>query len=151
MNFTFVPVTCGAAFKNKGVQTLLDAVVDYLPSPLDVPPIKGIKPGKEEIEVERKADDNAPFSLPRLQDHGRPVRRLDHLLPHLFGQARIAARRCINSTRDRKERVGRMLLMHANSREDVKEAYHRRHRRPGGAEGNAHRRHAVRSAASGHP
>ena len=63
IGFVFVPVTCGAAFKNKGVQTLLDAVVDFLPSPLDVPPIKGIKPGKVEEIVERKADDNAPLSL----------------------------------------------------------------------------------------
>ena len=121
IGFVFVPVTCGAAFKNKGVQTLLDAVVDYLPSPLDIPPIKGIKPGKVEEIVERKADDNAPLSL-------LAFKIMDDTFVGSITFCRIYSGRLesgttlLNSTRDRKERVGRMLLMHANSREDVKEA-----------------------------
>ena len=117
----FFPVLCGSAFKNKGVQPLLDAVVDYLPSPLDVPPIKGIdaKRQRSRAQAGRQRADVAA----RLQDHGRSVRRHHHLLPHLFGHARRAAPACINSTKERKERIGRMLLMHANNREDIKEAY----------------------------
>ncbi len=121
IGFVFVPVTCGAAFKNKGVQTLLDAVVDFLPSPLDVPPIKGIKPGKVEEIVERKADDNAPLSL-------LAFKIMDDTFVGSITFCRIYSGKLesgttlMNSSRDRKERVGRMLLMHANSREDVKEA-----------------------------
>ena len=121
IGFVFVPVTCGAAFKNKGVQTLLDAVVDFLPSPLDVPPIKGIKPGKVEEIVERKADDNAPLSL-------LAFKIMDDTFVGSITFCRIYSGKLesgttlLNSSRDRKERVGRMLLMHANSREDVKEA-----------------------------
>ncbi|MDZ4869685.1 MAG: elongation factor G [Alphaproteobacteria bacterium] len=122
MNFTFVPVTCGAAFKNKGVQTLLDAVVDFLPSPLDVPAIKGIKPGKEETEVERKADDSAPLSLLAFKIMDDPFVGSITFCRIYSGKLESGST-LINSTRDRKERVGRMLLMHANSREDVKEAF----------------------------
>ena len=121
IGFVFVPVTCGAAFKNKGVQTLLDAVVDYLPSPLDIPPVKGIKPGKVEEIVERPADDNAPLSL-------LAFKIMDDTFVGSITFCRIYSGKLesgttlLNSSRDRKERVGRMLLMHANSREDVKEA-----------------------------
>ena len=118
-----MPVTCGAAFKNKGVQTLLDAVVDFLPSPLDVPPIKGIKPGKVEEIVEREASDNAPLSLLAFKIMDDPFVGSITFCRIYSGKLESRHRRCINSTRDRKERVGRMLLMHANSREDVKEAY----------------------------
>ena len=79
----FFPVMCGTAFKNKGVQTLLDAVVDYLPSPLDVPAIKGTDPGGEK-EIERKATDDEPLAMLAFKVMGRPVRRLADLLPHLF-------------------------------------------------------------------
>ena len=117
-----MPVTCGAAFKNKGVQTLLDAVVDYLPSPLDVPPIKGIKPGKVEEIVERKADDNAPLSLLAFKIMDDPfVGSITFC--RIYSGKLESGTTLLNSTRDRKERVGRMLLMHANSREDVKEAF----------------------------
>ena len=85
INGAFFPVLCGSAFKNKGVQPLLDAVVDYLPSPLDVPRDQGRRHKGDEVDAQagrRRADVAA-----RLQDHGRPVRRLAHLLPHLFGHA----------------------------------------------------------------
>ena len=122
LNFAFVPVTCGSSFKNKGVQTLLDAVVDYLPSPLDIPPMKGIKPGKEEIEVERRADDSEPFS-------GLAFKIMDDpfvgsiTFVRVYSGVLTSGSSVLNSVRDQRERVGRMLLMHANSREDVKEAY----------------------------
>jgi len=119
--FKFVPVLCGSAFKNKGVQPLLDAVVDYLPSPLDIPPVKGIVPHKEE-EVERPADDNAPFA-------GLAFKIMDDPFVGSITFVRIysgsvhSGTSVLNSVKDKNERVGRMLLMHANSREDIKEAY----------------------------
>jgi elongation factor G len=121
ITFKFVPVTCGAAFKNKGVQTLLDAVVDYLPSPLDIPPVKGIKPGKKEEIVERKPEDNAPLSMLAFKIMDDPFVGSITFCRIYSGRLESGST-VINSTRDRKERVGRMLLMHANSREDIKEA-----------------------------
>ena len=121
MNFKFVPVTCGAAFKNKGVQTLLDAVVDFLPSPLDIPAVKGIKPGKDEVEVERKAEDNEPLSMLAFKIMDDPFVGSITFCRIYSGKLESGST-LLNSTRDRKERVGRMLLMHANSREDIKEA-----------------------------
>jgi elongation factor G len=120
-SFQFVPVMCGSAFKNKGVQPLLDAVVDFLPSPLDIPPVKGIIPGKD-TEVERPADDKAPFS-------GLAFKIMDDPFVGSITFVRIysgmvtSGTGVLNSVKDKNERVGRMLLMHANSREDVKEAY----------------------------
>ena len=116
----FFPVLCGSAFKNKGVQPLLDAVVDYLPSPLDVPPIKGIDPKGN--EVVRKPDDSEPLAL-------LAFKIMDDPFVGTITFCRIYSGRLesgtgvINSTKDRKERIGRMLLMHANNREDIKEAY----------------------------
>jgi len=121
ITFKFVPVTCGAAFKNKGVQTLLDAVVDFLPSPLDIPPVKGIKPGKKEEAVERKAEDNAPLSMLAFKIMDDPFVGSITFCRIYSGRLESGST-VLNSTRDRKERVGRMLLMHANSREDIKEA-----------------------------
>ena len=121
-NFAFVPVLCGAAFKNKGVQPLLDAVVDFLPSPLDVPPITGVKPGKEEVPLVRKTDDKEPFS-------GLAFKIMDDPFVGSITFVRVysgvlhSGTGVLNSVKDMRERVGRMLLMHANSREDVKEAY----------------------------
>ena len=93
LNGAFYPILCGSAFKNKGVQPLLDAVVDYLPSPVDIPPTKGID-FKTEEEVERRAAGRRAAVDAGLQDHGRPLRGLAHLLPHLFGQAGDAAWAC---------------------------------------------------------
>src|ERR1700704_1647707 len=120
MAFKFVPVMCGSAFKNKGVQPLLDAVVAYLPSPLDIPPVKGIVPGKD-TEVERPADDKAPFA-------GLAFKIMDDPFVGSITFVRVysgtisSGTGALNSVKDKTERVGRMLLMHANSREDVKEA-----------------------------
>jgi elongation factor G len=116
----FFPVLCGSAFKNKGVQPLLDAVVDYLPSPIDVPPVKGVD--LKGNEVERKPLDTDPMSL-------LAFKIMDDPFVGTITFCRIYSGRLesgtgvMNSTKDRKERVGRMLLMHANNREDIKEAY----------------------------
>jgi elongation factor G len=120
--FHFVPVMCGSAFKNKGVQPLLDAVVDYLPSPLDIPPVEGIKPGKDEAKVLRPADDKAPFA-------GLAFKIMDDpfvgsiTFVRVYSGTVTSGTGALNSVKDKNERVGRMLLMHANSREDVKEAF----------------------------
>ncbi len=117
---TFFPVLCGSAFKNKGVQPLLDAVVDFLPSPLDVPPIKGID--SKGNEVVRKPSDSEPLAM-------LAFKIMDDPFVGTITFCRIYSGRLesgtgvINSTKERKERIGRMLLMHANNREDIKEAY----------------------------
>jgi len=116
----FFPVFAGSAFKNKAVQPLLDAVVDYLPSPLDVPPIKGID--SKGNEVVRKPADSEPLAL-------LAFKIMDDPFVGTITFCRIYSGRLesgtgvLNSTKDRKERIGRMLLMHANNREDIKEAY----------------------------
>ncbi|GGE55490.1 elongation factor G [Agaricicola taiwanensis] len=117
----FYPVLCGSAFKNKGVQPLLDAVVDYLPSPLDVPPIKGIDARTEE-EVVRKSSDDEPLSLLAFKIMDDPFVGTITFCRIYSGKLE-AGQSLVNSTREKKERVGRMLLMHANNREDIKEAY----------------------------
>ena len=117
----FVPVLCGSAFKNKGVQPLLDAVVDYLPSPAEVPPIKGNDPDTGE-EVVRKADDKEPMSLLAFKIMDDPFVGTITFC-RIYSGVLASGTGVINSTKDRKERVGRMLLMHANNREDIKEAY----------------------------
>jgi elongation factor G len=138
-----VPVLCGSAFKNKGVQPLLDAVVDYLPSPLDVPAIQGLKLDGE-TEDTRPADDNAPFAALAFKIMNDPfVGTLT--FARIYSGKLETASMVTNSVKDKKEKVGRMLLMHANSREDIQEALCRRHRRSGGPEGHDHRRHAVRA------
>jgi len=117
---TFFPVFCGSAFKNKGVQPLLDAVVDYLPSPVDVPPVKGIDPKGN--EVERKPSDTEPMSLLAFKIMDDPFVGTITFCRIYSGRLESGSG-VLNSTKDRKERVGRMLLMHANNREDIKEAY----------------------------
>jgi elongation factor G len=117
----FYPILCGSAFKNKGVQPLLDAVVDYLPSPVDIPPTKGID-FKTEEEIERKASDEEPLSMLAFKIMDDPfVGSLTFC--RIYSGKIETGMGLLNSTRDRKERVGRMLLMHSNNREDIKEAY----------------------------
>jgi elongation factor G len=117
---SFVPVLCGSAFKNKGVQPLLDAVVDYMPSPLDVPPIKGVKPDSD-VEDSRPADDSAPFSALAFKIMNDPF--VGSLTFCRIYSGRLAKGGVLNSVKDRDEKIGRMLLMHANSREDIDEAF----------------------------
>jgi len=116
----FYPVLCGSAFKNKGVQPLLDAVVDYLPSPLDVPAIKGVDDRGN--EVVRKADDKEPLALLAFKIMDDPFVGTITFC-RIYSGVLASGTGVINSTREKKERIGRMLLMHANNREDIKEAY----------------------------
>ncbi len=116
----FYPVMCGSAFKNKGVQPLLDAVVDFLPSPLDVPPIKGIDPKGN--EVVRNPSDKEPLAMLAFKIMDDPFVGTITFC-RIYSGTLVSGSGVINSTRDRKERIGRMLLMHANNREDIKEAY----------------------------
>jgi elongation factor G len=117
----FFPVLCGSAFKNKGVQPLLDAVVDYLPGPLDVPPIKGVNPDNGE-EVVREPKDDAPMALLAFKIMDDPFVGTITFC-RIYSGTLSSGTGVINSTKERKERIGRMLLMHANNREDIKEAY----------------------------
>jgi elongation factor G len=117
---TLVPVLCGSAFKNKGVQPLLDAVVEYLPSPIDVTAIKGVKMGSDEPVVRRCSDDE-PFSGLAFKIMSDPfVGSLTFV--RVYSGVLAGGSTVLNSVKDNRERVGRMLLMHANHREDVKEA-----------------------------
>jgi elongation factor G len=116
----FYPVLCGSAFKNKGVQPLLDAVVDFLPSPIDVPAIKGVDDKGNEIE--RKPDDKEPMSLLAFKIMDDPFVGTITFC-RIYSGTLTSGTGVVNSTKDRKERIGRMLLMHANNREDIKEAY----------------------------
>src|SRR6266540_2107349 len=116
----FVPVLCGSAFKNKGVQPLLDAVVDFLPSPLDRGAIRGVDPKGQ--EVERKPADTEPLAAIAFKIMDDPfVGTIT--FTRIYSGVMHSGMGAINSTKDRKERIGRMLLMHANNREDIKEAY----------------------------
>ncbi|MET0167925.1 MAG: elongation factor G, partial [Vicinamibacterales bacterium] len=119
----FVPVLCGSAFKNKGVQPLLDAVVDYLPSPLDVPPITGLDPeAKEETLIERPASDSAPFSALAFKIMTDPfVGQLTFI--RVYSGVMTSGTSIYNATKQKTERVGRLLKMHANKREEIKEVY----------------------------
>ena len=121
VNSHFVPILCGSAFKNKGVQPLLDAVVDFLPSPVDVPPVKGIdvKTGEEATRAPR---DDAPLSLLAFKIMNDPfVGSLT--FARVYSGKVDSGSTVLNTVKDKKERIGRMLLMHANHREDIKEAF----------------------------
>jgi elongation factor G len=118
---TFVPIFCGSAFKNKGVQPLLDAVVDYLPSPVDRGGIKGVDVNSG-AEVLRMPSDSEPFAMLAFKIMDDPFVGTITFCRIYSGKVETGAS-IINSTKDRRERVGRMLLMHANNREDIKEAY----------------------------
>src|SRR5262249_53005081 len=116
-----VPVTCGSAFKNKGVQNLLDAVVDYLPSPLDVPPIKGSNPNTGD-EESRLPKDSEPFTALAFKIMTDPyVGTLTFL--RVYAGVMNSGSYVFNSVKGKKERVGRLLKMHANKREEIKEVY----------------------------
>ena len=118
---SFVPVLCGTAFKNKGVQPLLDAVIDYLPSPMDIPSIKGINPDTDKEEV-RHPGDNEPLAALAFKIMNDPfVGSLT--FTRIYSGTMTAGSYIYNSVKDKKERVGRMLLMHANKREELKEAH----------------------------
>ena len=121
LEMAFVPVVCGSAFKNKGVQPLLDAVIDYLPSPLDVPAIKGVKLDGETPD-ERPSSDTEPFSALAFKIMNDPfVGSLT--FARIYSGKLETSSQVLNSVKDKKEKIGRMLLMHANSREDIQEAY----------------------------
>ncbi|HFM7939350.1 TPA: elongation factor G [Enterococcus faecium] len=121
VNVEFYPVLCGSAFKNKGVQLLLDAVLNYLPSPLDIPAIKGIDPKTDE-EVERPADDSAPFSALAFKVMTDPfVGRLTFF--RVYSGVLQSGSYVQNATKGKRERVGRILQMHANSRSEISEVY----------------------------
>ena len=118
---TFHPVLCGSAFKNKGVQPMLDAVVDFLPSPLEVPAIKGMLPDSDE-EVTRLASDDEPFSMLAFKVMNDPfVGSLTFC--RIYSGKLEAGSHVLNTVKGKKERAGRMLQMHSNSREDIKEAF----------------------------
>jgi elongation factor G len=117
----FVPILCGSAFKNKGVQPLLDAVVDYLPSPIEVPDIKGINPKTGE-EMHRKSSDSEPLSMLAFKVMNDPfVGSLTFC--RIYSGKLESGSGLLNTVKDKRERVGRMLLMHANHREDIKQAF----------------------------
>ncbi|RMG75099.1 MAG: GTP-binding protein, partial [Nitrospirae bacterium] len=117
LEMKITPVLCGSAFKNKGVQLLLDAIVDYLPSPLDIPPVKGKTPDGE--EAERKASDDEPFSALAFKVMTDPyVGQLTYI--RVYSGVMTAGSYVYNITKDKKERIGRLLKMHANKREEIK-------------------------------
>jgi elongation factor G len=121
INQSFVPVLCGTAFKNKGVQTLLDAVVDFMPSPLDVEAIQGID-AKTEAPVVRESSDDAPLSMLAFKIANDPfVGSLT--FARIYSGKLESGITVLNTVKDKRERIGRMLQMHANSREELKEAY----------------------------
>jgi len=121
LSLKIVPTLCGSAFRNKGVQPLLDAVVDYLPSPLDIPPVKGVNPSSQQPE-ERPAKDDAPFSALAFKIMTDPfVGTLSFF--RVYSGALTSGSSVYNSTRGKRERIGRLLKMHANKREEIKEVY----------------------------
>ncbi|BEU99742.1 elongation factor G [Novosphingobium olei] len=116
----FVPVLCGSAFKNKGVQALLDAVVDYLPSPLDIPDVQGVNPDTDEPDT-RATSDDAPFSALAFKIMNDPF--VGSLTFTRIYSGTLTKGSYLNSVKNKKEKVGRMLLMHSNNREDIDTAY----------------------------
>ncbi|HEY7716483.1 MAG TPA: elongation factor G [Candidatus Binatia bacterium] len=121
LSLKIVPVLCGSAFRNKGVQPMLDAVVEYLPSPLDIPPVKGVEAGTN-LPAERPAKDDAPFSALAFKIMTDPfVGTLTFF--RVYSGSITAGSSVYNSTRSKRERIGRLLKMHANKREEIKEVY----------------------------
>ena len=121
VSVSMIPVTCGTSYKNKGVQKLLDAIVDYMPSPLDIPPVNGTDPHTDE-EINRAADDNAPFSALAFKIMTDPyVGRLSFF--RVYSGTLETGKTVLNSTKGQRERISRILLMHANHREDLSQVY----------------------------
>ena len=121
INVEFFPVLCGSAFKNKGVQMMLDAVIDYLPSPLDIPAIKGVNPDTDE-EEERPASDDEPFAALAFKIMTDPfVGRLTFI--RVYSGVMNSGSYVMNTTKDKRERIGRILQMHANSRKEIETVY----------------------------
>ena len=121
LSLKIVPTVCGSAFRNKGVQPLLDAVVDYLPSPIDIPPVKGVNPSSQQPE-DRPAKDDTPFSALAFKIMTDPfVGTLSFF--RVYSGALTSGSSVYNSTRGKRERIGRLLKMHANKREEIKEVY----------------------------
>ena len=121
ISLDMVPVLCGSAYKNKGVQALVDAIVDFMPSPVDVPPVEGIIPGTEETEV-RESSDDAPFSALAFKIMTDPyVGKLGFF--RVYSGTLDAGSYVLNSTKGKKERIGRILQMHANKREEISTVY----------------------------
>ena len=122
INVQITPVFCGSSYRNKGVQMLLDAIVAYMPSPLDIPAITGIDMHSEDKEVERRADDNEPFSALAFKIMTDPyVGKLAFF--RVYSGKLKSGSYVLNSTKDKKERVGRILQMHANTREEIDTVY----------------------------
>jgi len=118
----FVPVICGSAFRNKGVQPLLDAVVDYLPAPTDIPPVTGLDAKRPSLPIERPADDQAPFAALVFKIMTDPF--VGHLaFIRVYSGVMRSGDTVLNPTKDKTERIGRLLKMHANKREEIKEVY----------------------------
>lgn len=118
--FDFVPILCGSAFKNKGVQPMLDAVIDYLPSPLDIPPAQGVRPHHPDEILTRKASENEPFAALAFKIVADPFGKLTYF--RVYSGEINKGDEVYNSTKERRERLGRILLMHANQREDLETA-----------------------------
>jgi elongation factor G len=127
LDIKVTPVLCGSSFKNKGVQPLLDAIVELLPSPLEVPPVKGLEPAKKgedggQTEAERPADDSAPFAALAFKVMADPyVGKLTYF--RVYSGKLSAGSRVLNASSGRTERIGRLLMMHANHREEIEECY----------------------------
>ena len=119
----FVPVAGGSAFKNKGVQYLLDAVVDYLPGPLDIPPAQGLDPDNLENQIEALSDDNAQFLFARVQALERSVRRQARVLPRLFSGKLTKGDTVYNPRTNKRERISRIIQIQADKREDIDTCY----------------------------
>jgi elongation factor G len=115
--FDFVPILCGSAFKNKGVQPMLDAVIDFLPSPIDIPPTQGTKPNHEEEILTRKPSEDEPFAALAFKIVADPFGKLTYF--RVYSGSINKGDEVYNSTKERRERLGRILLMHANQREDL--------------------------------
>jgi elongation factor G len=121
LGFKFVPVICGSAFKNKGIQLLLDAVINLLPSPIDIPPVEGVDPNKKDKVVKRKAADDEPFAALAFKVMNDPFGNLTFF--RVYSGTTKSGQAVLNASRGKRERFGRILRMHANKREEIEVCY----------------------------